>query len=91
MDSKGHVGLRRKEPAGSNAQFPAGSTLGTAAGTAGPSTASRPVLPPMQTAGMGKLTPEKAAELMQNALKELPLGMGASFVEGLKGLTKVEQ
>ncbi|QIX01870.1 hypothetical protein AMS68_007387 [Peltaster fructicola] len=81
MDGKGQIGLRRKEP-----QLPTVPTLGSS------QVAARQLLPPMQAAaGMAKLTPEKAAELMQNALKELPLGMGASLAKGLEGLMKGEK
>jgi hypothetical protein len=66
MDPKGQVGLRRKEGAHSPAQP---GTISTASGGA-PSGAgvTKPRL------NNTKLTAEKAAELMQNALRDLPLG-----------------
>ncbi|GAB1732072.1 hypothetical protein NU195Hw_g8927t1 [Hortaea werneckii] len=89
MDTKGQVGLRRKEGQGSSQQHPASSSSSGPATAAGPSTASslttsnpaaagvtkpphHPPPPPRLSAT--KLTAEKAAELMQNALRDLPLG-----------------
>ncbi|KAI7187552.1 hypothetical protein KC352_g22215 [Hortaea werneckii] len=89
MDPKGQVGLRRKEGQGSSQQQPASSSSSGPATAAGPSTASplptsnptaagvtkpphHPPPPPRLSAT--KLTAKKAAELMQNALRDLPLG-----------------
>ncbi|KAI6911757.1 hypothetical protein KC318_g9159 [Hortaea werneckii] len=90
MDTKGQVGLRRKEGQGSSQQQPA--SLSSSSGTAtaaGPSTVpslttSNPAAagvtkpphhpPPPPRLSATKLTAEKAAELMQNALRDLPLG-----------------
>jgi len=72
MDGRGQVGLRRKENTNihgttgfgtSNNGFPSASAVATGAGV------SKPRLPPTT-----KTTAEKAAELMQNALRDLPLG-----------------
>jgi palmitoyltransferase len=74
MDGRGQVGLRRKEQqpqnihgtsgyGASNSGFPSASAVATGAGV------NKPRLPPTT-----KTTAEKAAELMQNALRDLPLG-----------------
>jgi palmitoyltransferase len=72
MDGRGQVGLRRKETTNihgttgfgtSNNSFPSASAVATGAGV------NKPRLPPTT-----KTTAEKAAELMQNALRDLPLG-----------------
>jgi hypothetical protein len=66
MDPKGQVGLRRKEGAHLPAYIGAvGSSSGGAPSGAG---VTKPRL------NNTKLTAEKAAELMQNALRDLPLG-----------------
>lgn len=68
MDGKGQVGLRRKDnPASlslSGSPAPGHSTQQQQSGAQGPAK------PKMQT----KMTAEKAAELMQTALRDLPLG-----------------
>ncbi|KAI6911245.1 hypothetical protein KC318_g2863 [Hortaea werneckii] len=89
MDTKGQVGLRRKEGQGASQQQPASSSSSGTATAAGPSTApsltsSNPTAggvtkpphhaPPPPRLSATKLTAEKAAELMQNALRDLPLG-----------------
>lgn len=65
MDTKGQVGLRRKEGSQPPAQTTANTSIGVTTTAAG-------VSKPRLTASM--LTAEKAAELMQNALRDLPLG-----------------
>jgi hypothetical protein len=66
MDLKGQVGLRRKEGAHSPAQ--SGTTSTTSGGASSSAGVTKPRL------NTTKLTAEKAAELMQNALRDLPLG-----------------
>lgn len=90
MDGKGQVGLRRKgdgvqqgsvgtqqHPAASATHAPPPSQASSSASTGATSGMSKPhnptqVLPPRLSAT--KMTAEKAAELMQNALRDLPLG-----------------
>ena len=61
MDGKGQVGLRRKDNQALG---------GAAAGSVGQAAQAGPAKPKTQT----KMTAEKAAELMQTALRDLPLG-----------------
>ena len=69
VDAKGQVGLRRKDMA---------STVGSIATAAASGSVSNKALPPRLSGPSPitatKMTAEKAAELMQNALRDLPLG-----------------
>ncbi|GAB7349382.1 hypothetical protein MBLNU459_g8507t1 [Dothideomycetes sp. NU459] len=74
MDGKGQVGLRRKDNASASANANTGATA-TAAGAAtaaGSSAAAQ--IGPAKPKTTTKMTAEKAAELMQTALRDLPLG-----------------
>ncbi|TKA26816.1 hypothetical protein B0A50_04262 [Salinomyces thailandicus] len=71
MDTKGQVGLRRKDGVQVQTQSVAGPSSGSLAAGAATGVAKHPPPPRLSAT---KLTAEKAAELMQNALRELPLG-----------------
>jgi hypothetical protein len=66
MDPKGQVGLRRKE--GAHLPVHIGATGISSGGAPSGAGVTKPRL------NNTKLTAEKAAELMQNALRDLPLG-----------------
>lgn len=76
MDGKGQVGLRRKDntagtsSGGSPAVAGASSSSGIGVGVGGSVVQHGPAKPKTTT----KMTAEKAAELMQTALRDLPLG-----------------
>jgi palmitoyltransferase len=67
MDGKGQVGLRRKDLGHSQQQASSSSSSST-------TTTSSTTAPPSKPKPQTKMTAEKAAELMQTALRDLPLG-----------------